>query len=162
MLDLVFENHTADNPPAGGWDEKFFRRILNIGIKKLKIKDEKVEISLNLVGDAKIRELNKKYRGKNKVTDVLSFPLNPALLKKDGVKETSLKNYGILSLGDIFICLPVAKKEAIADKMTLQAKLAQLTTHGFLHLLGYDHEISAKETKRMLSLENKILKQLNI
>lgn len=125
---------------------------MDIGIREIKIKDKNIEVSLNLVGEAKIRELNKKYRNKNKITDVLSFPL----------EEKSLKNYGILSLGDIFICLPFAKKEAIADKMTLQAKLAQLTMHGFLHLLGYDHEISAKETKRMFGLENKILEQLNI
>lgn len=146
-LELVFKNYTSRKAPA----ENFFAKIITIGSKITGLKGSKIEIGINLVGEGRIKKLNAVYRGKNKITDVLSFPL----------EEKNLKNYGILSLGDVFICLPFAEKEAIIDDMTSQAKLAQLTVHGFLHLLGYDHEVSVKKAKKMLSLENKILKQLN-
>ncbi|OGN01443.1 MAG: rRNA maturation RNase YbeY [Candidatus Yanofskybacteria bacterium RIFCSPLOWO2_12_FULL_43_11b] len=147
MLDLVFKNYTQGKAPG----EKFFRKILNTGTKELNIKDKNVEVGLNLVGEAKIKELNKKYRGKNEVTDVLSFPL----------EETGLRKYGILPLGDIFICLPFAVKEAERQSISLEKELARLTVHGFLHLLGYDHEKFVAEKKKMFRLESKILNKLN-
>ncbi len=146
MLDLVFKNYTAKKAPG----EKFFKKILNTGIRELKIKNKKVEVSLNLVGEAKIKELNKKYRDKNKVTDVLSFPL----------EESRFKKHAILPLGDIFICLPFAVKEAERQSIGLEKELAWLTVHGFLHLLGYDHDKSAVEEKKMFDLENKILNKI--
>ncbi len=146
MLDLVFKNHTSQKAPSA----KFFKKILDIGIRELKIKEKKVEVSLNLVGDTKIKELNKKYRSKNRVTDVLSFPL----------EESGLKKYDILPLGDIFICLPFAVKESKRQNISLKKELAQLTVHGFLHLLGYDHEKSADDGKKMFRLESKILNKL--
>lgn len=153
MLDLVFKNYTSKKAPG----EKFFQEILDTGTKELKLKNKKIEIGLSLVGEAKIKELNKKYRGKNKVTDVLSFPLDEARLKK----------YDILPLGDIFICLPFAVKEAKRQSISLEKELAWLTVHGFLHLLGYDHpddEVSGPRLKRrgekMFALENKILNKI--
>jgi probable rRNA maturation factor len=148
MLDLVFKNYTSQKSPR----ESFFVKVLNASLKVAKPKSKKVEVSVNLVGEGKIKKLNSVYRNKDKVTDVLSFPL----------EEKSSRNYGIMPLGDIFICLPFAKKQAAEDEMTLQAKLAQLTVHGFLHLLGYDHEISPKEAKKMLGLESKILNRIKI
>ena len=148
MLDLVFKNYTSQESP----NEKFFRGILNTGIKELKIKDKNIEISLNLVGEVRIKELNKKYRDKNEVTDVLSFPL----------EESRLKKHDILPLGDIFICLPFAVKESKRQDVGLEKELAWLTIHGFLHLLGYDHEKSANDKKKMFSLENKILEKVNL
>jgi len=146
MLDLVFKNHTSLKSPG----EKFFKEILGTVIKELKIKDKKIEASLNLVGEAKIRELNKKYRGKDKITDVLSFPL----------EESRLKKHAILPLGDIFICLPFAVKEAERQSISLKKELAWLTVHGFLHLLGYDHEKSKQDAEKMFKLEKKILSKL--
>jgi len=146
MLDLVFKNYTQGKAPG----KVFFREILVATLKELKIKDKNIEVSLNLVGEAKIKELNKKYRNKNEITDVLSFPLEEARLKK----------YDILPLGDIFICLPFAVKEAKRQDIGLKKELAWLTVHGFLHLLGYDHEKSAHDKKKMFALENKILSKL--
>lgn len=146
MLDLVFTNNTLGE----ALNEKFFKKILETGIKELKIKDKKIEIGLNLVGKAKIKELNKKYRGKNQITDALSFPL----------EEVRFKKYDILPLGDIFICLPFAVKEAERQKISLKKELAWLTIHGFLHLLGYNHEKSVNDKKKMFRLENKILNKL--
>ena len=156
MLDLVFS--AEGGSVSGGKNnifrkapgEKFFRMILDTGIKELKIKDKNIEVSLNLVGEAKIIELNKKYLGKNNVTDVLSFPL----------EESRLQKHDILPLGDIFICLPFAVEESKRQNLSLEKELAWLTVHGFLHLLGYDHDKSANDKKKMLSLENKILSKL--
>lgn len=146
MLDLVFKNHTPKRAPG----ENFFRKVLDIGIRELKIKDKNVEVSLNLVSEAKIKELNKKYRDKDQVTDVLSFPL----------EESRLKKHDILPLGDIFICLSFAVKEAERQNISLEKELAWLTVHGFLHLLGYDHDKSADEKKKMFAMENSILNKL--
>lgn len=148
MIDLVFKNYTSTKSP----DEEFFSEILEKGIEELKLGDKKVEVSLNLVGENKIKELNKKHRNKNKVTDVLSFPLG----------ETRLKKHGILPLGDIFICLPFAVKEAKRQEISLEKELAQLTVHGFLHLLGYDHENSVAESNKMKKTETAVLNRLNL
>ena len=98
MLDLVYENQTGDTK----WSEVFFRPILDKAIEHLNIKDKTVELGLYLVMPERSQELNREHRGKDKPTDVLSFPLN----------EHGLKKYGILPLGDIFICLEVAQQQA--------------------------------------------------
>ncbi len=143
MLDLVFKNSTSDKK----YSSKFFEKVLVAGIKELKFDNKNIELSVNLVGESKIKELNKKYRQKNKVTDVLSFPL----------ESKSSKNRKIWPLGDIFICLSFAKIEAKSENVDIEAKLARLTVRGFLHLLGYDHEKSEAEEKKMFQLENKVL-----
>lgn len=138
MIDLVFKNYTSQKAPG----ESFFVKVINAGLKTTKLKAKKVEISVNLIGEGKIRSLNKKYRNKDKPTDVLLFPLG------DGN-------------GDIFICLSIAKKQAKGENVSIEDKLAQLTVHGFLHLAGYDHEKSDKDAKKMFDLENKILDKFN-
>ena len=92
-------------------------------------------ISLVLVNEAKIRELNKKYRHKNKITDVLSFE----------------------ELNEIFICLPQAKRQAKLLKTPLKTELTRLLTHGIVHLKGYDHERSKSAELEMRKIENRIL-----
>ena len=146
MIDLVFKNSTSEQAPGGA----FFVKILESAAKTLKLGGSKIEVSVNLTGETKIKNLNKKYRNKNTATNVLSFPLSTDVLKK----------YGILPLGDIFICLPVAKKEADGENISVENKLAWLTVHGFLHLLGYDHETTAKDAQAMLDLERKILRKI--
>lgn len=138
MIDLVFKNWTSQKSSG----EKFFVKILERASEVLKLK-KKLEISVNLVGESKIKSLNKKYRNKDKATDVLSFPLG------DGS-------------GDVFICLSIAKKQAKSENISIDKKLAQLAVHAFLHLQGYDHERTEKEAKDMLGLEDKILKNLKI
>lgn len=143
MLDIVFRNFTSDKK----YRKSFFKKILETAINKIGLKTEKIELGVFLVDNRKIKELNKRYRGENKATDVLSFPL----------RDDSLKKYGILPLGDIFISLPFAKKEANKFGVLLGEELCRLAVHGFLHLLGYDHEKSDKEKKEMLILQEKIL-----
>ena len=146
MLDLVYENQTGD----GEWAEPFFDTILSTAIQHLKLKDKKVEIGLHLVTPERSRELNNQYRQKDKPTDVLSFPL----------EERSLESYGILPLGDIFICLDVARAQAEELGIPLKEELARLTVHGFLHLLGHDHERSPEDEKKMTTLQEEIIKDI--
>lgn len=159
-VDFVFKNSTPDKE----YNSKFFEEMLLIGIKELKLGNKNIEVSVNLVGEDKIKELNSKYRHKDKVTDVLSFPMS-----KSSYLETRDKKQGgskiivsgrlspVADLGDIFICLSIAKKEAKSENISIEKKLAQLTVHGFLHLTGHDHEKSDKDAKKMFDLEHKIL-----
>ena len=118
-------------------DTKFLQKVAQAAFAVLGIKEE---VSLVFIGDAKMKELNKKYRGKNKTTDVLSF------------KE----------LSEIFICLSVAKKQAKLLKTGLKSELTRLLTHGIVHLQGYDHAKSAREAERMFEVEEKILLKLRL
>lgn len=154
MLDLVFKNFTEDKSIK----VDFFERIINVAIKELNLKEKGVGISLNLVGESKIKELNKKYRNKNKVTDVLSFPMLDM-----GSDKLRTKNYELrtIDLGDIFICLSFAKKEAKSENIDIEQKLAWLTVHGLLHLAGYDHEKSKKDADAMFEKEKLILSKLD-
>lgn len=108
--------------------------------KRYKIKKE---ISVALLQADEIKQLNKIYRHKNKVTDVLSFNLDDARI-----------------LGEVVICLSQAKKQAMDKKHSLQKELKLLLVHGILHLLGFDHEQSAKERERQEKEEQLILSQL--
>jgi rRNA maturation RNase YbeY len=104
------------------------------------------------VDDAAIRKLNKKWRNKDKATDVLSFPLL-------SVQELKLapSHPGALVLGDIVISVPTAKRQAAERGHRLSVELEILLVHGLLHLLGYDHEHSPREAARMRRLEVKLL-----
>lgn len=110
------------------------------------------EVSINIIDDQEMCSLNAHWRQKDKTTDVLSFP-------QFSVKE--LKNLspksGAWTLGDIVISYPVALRQSREIGHSLFAEMDRLLAHGLLHLLGYDHEISALEERRMKRLENKLL-----
>ena len=106
------------------------------------------ELSLALVGNDEIRELNRRYRNKPTPTDVLSFP---------AYESASLH---VRLLGDVIISVEQAEIQAKQARRTLEAEVEWLLIHGILHLLGYDHERSAKEAKIMRALEKKITRAL--
>ena len=105
------------------------------------------ELTLRLVDSEESRELNLRYRGKDKPTNVLSFPANlpPEL--------------GLHLLGDIVICAPLVCEEAEAQKKSLQSHWAHLVIHGVLHLLGHDHQ-GEQEAVRMETIEVDLLASL--
>lgn len=146
MLDFVYENQTGDSQ----WSEEFFRSVFERASARLNLNNKKVELGLHLVSSQRIQELNREHRGKDKPTDVLSFPLH----------EHSLEDYGILPLGDIFICLQIAQSQAEESHVSLAQELARLSVHGFLHLMGYNHETSEADEKEMTELEDKILEEI--
>lgn len=133
MLEINKRSNIADFSWLGTLD-----KIIS---SKFKIKKS---ISIALVSDKEIKEYNRVYRNKNKVTDVLSF-----ILDENDV------------LGEIVISLEQAKRQAKKNKKTIKSELQWLTVHGILHLLGYDHEISKKEEERQLVKEQEILTLLS-
>lgn len=127
------------------------RRIKNLESffipKKIEISNK--EISILITGDRQLKKLNKLYRGINKTTDVLSF-----------LNEYSDMETGNLHLGDIAISFPTAKKQAKIQNHSVQSEIELLIIHGFLHLLGFNHESDA-EKKEMWDIQNDILRELN-
>lgn len=139
--------------------EKSFSAFLskNPHFKGVKV----VSISMTLCGRTKIRSLNREYRQKDYATDVLSFPVYENL-RPD--KKPGAKNLPEMELGDLVICKEIAKSQAREFGITYEQEIIHLAVHGFLHLLGFDHEISVKEEKIMEKYEselvNKIYKKL--
>ena len=122
--------------------KKYFLEILNQLGKNIKVSGD---ISLVLVSAGEIRKLNKNYRHKDKITDVLSFPAKEGRVVPGGTRG---------ELGDIFIC-PAAVKKTF--KKDFQRRLNHLFLHGTLHLLGYDHATN-KKANEMEKLEERILR----
>ena len=104
------------------------------------------ELSVIFVGERRIRALNRDHRGKDEVTDVLSFPLEDADEEPAGVAadEDGPPDPPRL-LGDVVVCARQALRQARADSLPPAFELAVLLAHGALHLLGYDHEVDAGE-----------------
>jgi probable rRNA maturation factor len=105
------------------------------------------EVSVLLCTDEKIRELNARWRQIDKATNVLSFP--------NGNLATNLL------LGDIAVAYETVEREALSEKKSFEDHYAHMVVHGFLHILGFDHETEVDAT-RMEAHERTILKQMNI
>jgi probable rRNA maturation factor len=110
------------------------------------------EIGVSVVGPTESRRLNAQYRGRDKPTNVLSFPVPelPASEASDGEPRP---------LGDLVICPQVLRTEAREQKKSLRAHWAHLVVHGSLHLIGYDHERDA-DANRMERREIAVLRRL--
>jgi probable rRNA maturation factor len=106
------------------------------------------EVSVYIVDEAESQELNAQYRGKDKPTNVLSFPAD--------IPE----EVGVPLLGDLVVCAPVVEREAQAQGKTLDAHWAHMLVHGTLHLLGYDH-VEDDEADVMEALETRLITQLD-
>jgi probable rRNA maturation factor len=120
-----------------------------------------MEFSLLLCGDRFMQKLNHEYRSKNKVTDVLSFPTLPSLrVNSQGNAKALIKKMEHLSLGDVVICLPQCQRQAEAERESFENEFIDLLCHGFLHLLGYDHEIGPSEHELMFKYQDKLWKQV--
>lgn len=114
------------------------------------------EVSVSFVSNAEIRRLNRIYRQKDAVTDVLSFPLG-----QDGHYDIN-KETGCAMLGDVVISLETAMKQARIYGHSLEREIGFLTVHSMLHLLGYDHETSPLEERKMREKEEEVLGELGI
>jgi len=124
--------------PLGGVDKKFLKRVAKTILKGENKKE--AGLSVALVGPERIKKLNKKYRGKDKITDVLSFGQN----KKFPLFPETKKD-----LGEVIICLEAVKRNAKKYNVTFKKELALVLIHGILHLLGYEHEGRGKEAEEM-------------
>lgn len=109
------------------------------------------EISLLFVDDDGIREFNKKYLGRDYPTNVITFSMT----------EGEFGNINPDILGDIIISVETALRDALSAKIEFEEELDYLMIHGILHLLGYDHEASEAEEKRMKKKEEELFFTLN-
>lgn len=107
------------------------------------------EVSISLVTPDEIRELNNQYRGKDEVTDVLSFPMF-----EEGDPEP-------VQLGDLVLCYERAQEQSRSYEHTLTRELCFLTAHGMLHLLGYDH-MEEEDRQVMQEKEKEIMQRMQI
>lgn len=133
--------------------KRLSKQILNeINLKALPLA-EHCEMGIIITDDPGIKLLNKKYRGKNKPTDVLSFSMiegSDLLLKSP-------------SLGDVVISLPTAIRQAEEYDVNLYQEVLRLLIHGTLHLLGYDHEnVPKKKAAMMRKTEDQIYEKLKL
>lgn len=136
-------------------DEDFLKKIVKEVLEGEKIKKE-IELSLALIGPGRMRKINKRYRGKNRTTDVLAFPESKILLEKFKIGPAKK----IQGLGEIVICQREVKKNAKRFSSTFEKELARVLIHGILHLLGYDHEKNEQEAKKMKQREEYYLSQI--
>ena len=160
MLDIVFNFETK----KGSYPKTFFAETIKTALAVLGFSKEKIGLSINLVEERRMRFLNKRYRGKDQATDVLSFPLfKGAMLKERFSLSSRAKKTrsGIIELGDIFICLPVIRQRAKLEHKNPEAFLRLLVVHGFLHLVGFDHE-QFGEQQVMEKMEQRILRRVGL
>lgn len=108
--------------------------------KKLKAASS---VTIAFVEKSEIRKLNRRYRGKNKPTDILSF---------ESIEEGSL--------GELVIALDVIRAQAREHELSLEQELTYMLIHGVLHLLGYDHEVSPSGARQMFSIQDRIFEKL--
>lgn len=118
------------------------------------------ELSVRFVEDETMKQLNAEYRNKDQTTDVLSFPMLDEEELESLVEEaSSAENEGqTILLGDIIISIPQAKAQAVEFGHSFDRELGFLLVHGFLHLIGYEHETLSQE-QEMFALQEKILSE---
>jgi probable rRNA maturation factor len=144
MGEVRLELQRAVDDAAGLPDDDAFRHWVE---SVLSLHPEPVELVIRLVDEAESRQLNHDYRGKDRPTNVLSFPFEAPPQVSSPL------------LGDLAICAPVVAREAREQGKTLQAHWAHMVIHGLLHLLGYDHQTD-EEALQMESRECELLQRL--
>ena len=136
------------------WNQKikkksfFFNNLCKFFPKKFKFNKRSFYLTLLLSNNKNIKILNKKFRNKNKNTDILSFPFGE-----------KLRNSNQIYLGDIIISFNYIDKSRNLTSKEFREKTAKIFIHGFLHLLGYDH-IKYYDYKKMIKEEEKIFKSI--
>lgn len=134
----VFVNKISSCPFSANWVEKIVKKVA----KRVDVNNGSVEI--NIVSETEIKKINKNYRGKNCSTDVLSFAWS-----EEGEVRSEM-------LGQIYLSYVYIVRQAKQWKVTVKEEFARMLVHGFLHLVGYDHETES-EKKVMFDLQEKII-----
>lgn len=153
-LDITWEEETI---PEEGRDKLL--DLLQQGISTtIQYVDgpEEAEVSLTLVNDSRIHELNREYRGVDGPTDVLSFAL-----QEETEDEPEIFDYEDDLLGDIVISVERARAQAVEYGHSFERELVYLAVHGTLHLLGYDH-LEEEEKAEMRKLEEAVMEKIGL
>ena len=157
------------------FNKKYIEKISSAydeALKILKVKCKDLEVNISFVSKSEIKELNDKFRQKDAVTDVLSFPnlLEPGITnmqlitdKLDKITFASEINpeNGTIFVGDICICKSVVFKQAKEYGNTKLREIVYMAVHGLLHLLGYDH-MTDDDKAVMREMEEKIMKKVHL
>jgi probable rRNA maturation factor len=153
-LDINWEEETIPEV-----ERERLQQILNQGIEKaIAVAEgpEEAEVSLTLVDDQRIHELNRDYRGVDRPTDVLSFAL-----QEETEDEPDILDYEDDLLGDIIISVERARSQAEEYGHSFERELVYLAVHGTLHLLGYDHE-QEEDKVEMRRQEENVMSQIGL
>lgn len=141
MSEVILDLQQACESDIGLPPESDFQRWLEAVLPQFQ---EESEVTVRLVDEAESQQLNHTYRGKEKPTNVLSFPFEAP----PGIE--------LPLLGDLIICRQVVEREAVEQEKSLEAHWAHMVIHGSLHLLGYDH-IEDDEAEEMEGIETEIM-----
>lgn len=153
-LDIAIE---APWPSPPDWEDLALRAAEALAQVAPELANPRLSASLLFADDAEVRVLNAEWRGKDKPTNVLSFPM------LDRAELLGLRSEGPPELlGDIALALETCGHEAADKGIALEDHAAHLIVHGLLHLAGHDHELSAEDARTMESLEIKALAMLGI
>ena len=118
------------------------------------------EVSVTLVDNEEIKQLNKEHRNKDSVTDVLSFPMQEFDEEMNIISDEFSED--TIILGDIVLSLERAEEQADEYGHSFEREVAFLTVHSMLHLLGYDHETTKEDEEIMFKKQNEILNEMGI
>ena len=149
LIDVIAESSRWDAAPGA---EATVRRALTEAAIAIGANFKDRALAVLLTDDAAIRRLNAQWRGLDKPTNVLSFPPAP---------NAAQQMEAVISLGDIAIAFETTAREAAEEHKPFEHHLAHLAVHGFLHLLGYDHDSEAA-AGTMEQLERVILARLGV
>lgn len=157
MVELIIENETNEEVCAAQLNE--IKRVCEAVMEGEDCNFD-AEISLTFTDNAGIREINNEYRGIDRATDVLSFPmLEFGMDEEDAEFET---DEGLVMLGDIVISLERAREQAAELGHSVRRELAFLTAHSMLHLLGWDHVDNPEGERYMIDKQNEALNSLGL
>lgn len=162
MLDVILDSSAAWEAQGANWPE-LAERAARAAIAEtphgpLLTSPARFELSVKLSDDAEVRGLNAAYRGKDKPTNVLSFPM----LQPDFMESTALADDGEILLGDVILAWETCLAEAGEKGVGVVDHATHLIVHGTLHLLGYDHETGEEDAHRMERMETHALASLGI
>ncbi|AGK54962.1 rRNA maturation RNase YbeY [Bacillus sp. 1NLA3E] len=151
IIDFIDETEKVNDD-----DIKIVKELLDLAARLEEVEDDS-EVSVTFVTNEKIQEINREYRGKDQPTDVISFAMEEL-----GEGEIQLNGLDIPRiLGDIIISVSKADEQAAEYGHSFKRELGFLAVHGFLHLLGYDHETSEDE-KIMFSKQKEVLDEYGL
>ncbi|MGK2960249.1 MAG: rRNA maturation RNase YbeY [Candidatus Malihini olakiniferum] len=145
MNQIIFDLQIASENTAGLPSKQDFQRWLEAMLPQFQ---SEAEVTIRIVDKSESHELNYTYRGKDKPTNVLSFPFE------------AQPEFELSLLGDLIICHQIVEQEAIEQQITAEAHWAHMVVHGCLHLLGYNH-IEDDEAEKMEALETEIMQQMS-
>ncbi|WP_251574704.1 rRNA maturation RNase YbeY [Limosilactobacillus agrestimuris] len=157
-MELEIYDHTKEKVSPAHLE--LIKKLIDFAGEKLELADN-TEISVTLVNNPEIRELNSQYRHVDRATDVLSFAAEESGDETPIIMEPELAAELPANLGDLFISVDKVAEQAKFLGHSFERELGFLVVHGFLHLNGYDHE-KPEDEKKMFSLQREILDQYGL